>query len=402
MINDRNNHSFEKIFGRTETSAIIDSILYDARDKQNSDSPHKGNIIPYEKSGYHRITTKYIKKVDPIIQTYKLREHRHRDNANEYKFWADYSDQIGDSTSAERFRNEFEKANSSAKNYKDIIDGEIKTIGNLSDLESELRDSGYDDRYSSKLAERIHGKKIDAAEAANIINKRKENDSKYFEEDLEKEPTKFTNFRRKRKDARIIRRESRKTEKSEKWYSITMTEEDLSLFSEFLEQRDYSDKDASKKKKSPLKFGDKVSLKFYKLYTPKGRSKLKQAYDEDSMDYKPLAKKRAKIATAAIPAATLGTVALTNHLCGISPESQIQDLKEVAPYATLGGITGGLAMYGRTRLTGATINKLREKDKTYNRNWQKQADLIKVADKEMSEDEFAKKYYKKKENKKKK
>ena len=190
--------------------------------------------------------------------------------------------------------------------------------------------------------------------------------------------------------------------REERIYSVTMTENELRLFSEFLEQRDYSDKDNSKKKKSPLKFGDKISLKFYKLYTPKGRSKLKQAYDEDFMDYEPLAKKRAKIVTAAIPAATLGTIALTNHFCGISPESQIQDLKEVAPYAALGGITGGLAMYGRTKLTGATINKLREKDETYNRNWQKQEDLIKVADKEMSEDEFAEKYYKKKEDKKKK
>lgn len=236
MINERNNHSLEKAFGRTESSNITDSILYDARDKQNSDSPHGSNLIPYERSGNHRMTTKYIKTVDPRIQTYKLRENRHRDNANEYKFWADYSDQIGDTSSAEKFKQDYEKSNISAKNYKDIIENEFKRIGELSDLESELRDSGYDDKYSSKFAEKFHNKKIDAAEAENIIRKRKENDRKYFEEDLEKEPTRFTNFRRKRKDARLVRKESRKSERSEKWYSISMTEEELKLFSDFLKQ----------------------------------------------------------------------------------------------------------------------------------------------------------------------
>ena len=206
----------EKYFARNEDSRISDEILTIARERQKSDSPEAINLAPYKKSSHHRMTTKYIKDTDPKIQTYMLREAKGKNNSNEFKFWEDYTKKIGENEASDKFRVEREKADLDVKRYRDFIDHEARKIDNLSESESELRDSGYDDKYASKFAEQVNRKRMDGPEAARIIERRKEKAEKYFEKDLKKEPGKLKNFRRKISDAIMVNKESNATEKAER------------------------------------------------------------------------------------------------------------------------------------------------------------------------------------------
>ena len=193
--------------------------------------------------------------------------------------------------------------------------------------------------------------------------------------------------------------------KNRNTYSVTMTESELKLFSEFLEEKNYSKKSKENKeekdnKKSNLKTGDKISKKIYKsLYTPGYREAMKEAYDEDSMNYEPLARKNAKVNSIVAPVALIGGVALANHLTGGSAEDRSELMKAAIPAAAASSVAGGLGSYYKTRLNGAAVNIARDQSDSYNRSWQRQADLIKVSEGEMSEEEFAEKYYKKKNKK---
>ena len=206
----------ERYFGRTEDSIMLDEILAEARERQNSDSPEPINLAPYKKSSHHRMTTKYIKETDPKIQSYMLRGYKNKDNSNEFKFWEDYTKKIGEHEASEKFKAEREKAEAAVKKYKDFVDYESRKINDLSESESELRDSGYDDKYASKLSEQLNKNRMDSSEAAKIIERRKEKAEKYFERDLKKEPGKLKNFRRKISDAIMVNKESNATEKAEK------------------------------------------------------------------------------------------------------------------------------------------------------------------------------------------
>ena len=83
--------------------------------------------------------------------------------------------------------------------------------------------------------------------------------------------------------------------REERIFSVTMTEEKLKLFSEFLGQKEYSKKKKEEKNKdneNKLKPLDKTSANFYKLY-PKGyREAMIEDLDEDSRNSVPLARKK--------------------------------------------------------------------------------------------------------------
>ena len=206
----------QKHYSRTEDSLIQDESLSIARDRQINDTPAVDNLDPYLNSSYHRMTTKYIKGIDPKIQAYKLREYRNKDNSNEYKFWEEYTEKIGEPGASARFKEEKEKADLAAKRYHDLIDSEAGKIRNLTELESELRDSGYDDKYSSKLTERMVQRRLDPSEAAKVIEKRKNRSEEFFEKDLEKESNKFRNFRRKLSDGFLVARISGDSERKKR------------------------------------------------------------------------------------------------------------------------------------------------------------------------------------------
>ena len=133
--------------------------------------------------------------------------------------------------------------------------------------------------------------------------------------------------------------------------------------------------------KKKIKKSDKARIWVNKKLATKGDRKATiAAYDKETQDFKPMAK-RAGVGAGigagivSVPAGTL--------LVGGKKGAAIG-----AGYAT----AAGLGAYGSTRLSGKLVGKIREKSEKMDKKYQKTADIAKVANGDMSEEEFAEKY----------
>ena len=147
---------------------------------------------------------------------------------------------------------------------------------------------------------------------------------------------------------------------------------------------------------------DKTSAKLYKLY-PKGyREAMIEDLDEDSRNSIPLARKKAKLAAIAAPIATLGAAALASHVADFSPNDRKDLLALAVPVAAGSALSGAAGAYYNTKKEAHLRDLARDHSIGMEKEYQRKADLLKVANGEMTESEFAKKYYKKKDEEKKK
>lgn len=141
-----------------------------------------------------------------------------------------------------------------------------------------------------------------------------------------------------------------------------------------------------------IKKSDKIAIWAAKnLNTKKGRDAVIKAYDKDSQDFKPMAKRNAKV--------TGTTGALISIPGGVIIGKQLGGKKGAAIGGAIGAANAGAMAgleYGATRFSGATNKELRKKSKKIDKNSQKTADISKVADGRMSKEEFAEKYGKEK------
>ena len=166
-------------------------------DAEKSNWWHKPQKMPeVVKDGNHRMSKKYIKSLDKEGKKYmKTIMPAIRDADLEGRYGDFTKKQALDLINADTYH---------AKTHEGLRNKMGKTI-KLIDMESDLKDSGYDDNYSAKLTERWLRRKIDPEEAYNIAERRYKLDSKY-------KNSKNTESKRERKreDRKIIREESKR------------------------------------------------------------------------------------------------------------------------------------------------------------------------------------------------
>lgn len=187
-----------------------------------------------------------------------------------------------------------------------------------------------------------------------------------------------------------------KNRDEEKVFSVTMTEEELKLFSEFLSyQKGFSEgkEKEDKDEDDDLYLSDKVSIWADKnLKSKSGRNSAIRRFDRDILDP---SKHHKRVAATlgglyAVPGAIAGSAVSGRPIRG----------------AALGGAAGMAIGSGLGYLssvidekTGLNDAKFRKNNPDIDRSFQKKADRNKVADGQMSRSEFSKKYGKKAEEK---
>jgi len=154
-------------------------------------------------------------------------------------------------------------------------------------------------------------------------------------------------------------------------------------------------KDDDKKESKKISKSDKASIWIAKnLQTKKDREAMIKAYDKDSKDFGPMAKRSAIGAGlgAGIVGAGLGAVS--------GPELIGKTGKHVKKKMAAGGAAGALGVgaltagsaYAGSKLGGKLVNKVRSKSEKMDKSYQKTADINKVASGKMTKEEFAEKY----------
>lgn len=163
----------------------------------------------------------------------------------------------------------------------------------------------------------------------------------------------------------------------ERLYSVTMTEEELKLFSEFLSyQKDFSEDEDENK----VPLNDRVNIALDKaLLTRRERDAIIEAYDRDSQKGHKLSAHVAK--RAAIGAGVVGA--------GLAAASR--DPKVLIPTAA-GAAIAATGAYAGGRLGHAINRKVRKISSDMEFRSQREADRAKVANGEMSREEFAQIY----------
>ena len=162
------------------------------------------------------------------------------------------------------------------------------------------------------------------------------------------------------------------------------------------DQKEFAEKKEDDKKESKkISKSDKANIWIAKnLTTKKDREAAIKAYDKDSKDFGPLAKRTAVGAGigGGIVGAGLGAVA--------GPELIGKTSKHVKKKMAAGGAAGALGFgalsagsaYAGSKLGGKLVNKIRSKSEKADKKYQKTADINKVASGKMTKEEFAEKY----------
>ena len=162
------------------------------------------------------------------------------------------------------------------------------------------------------------------------------------------------------------------------------------------DQKEFAEKKEDGKKESKkISKSDKANIWIAKnLTTKKDREAAIKAYDKDSKDFGPLAKRTAVGAGigGGIVGAGLGAVA--------GPELIGKTSKHVKKKMAAGGAAGALGFgalsagsaYAGSKLGGKLVNKIRSKSEKADKKYQKTADINKVASGKMTKEEFAEKY----------
>lgn len=168
----------------------------------------------------------------------------------------------------------------------------------------------------------------------------------------------------------------------ERLYSVTMTEEELKLFSEFLnevyslEERNFSEN----KDENKIPINDRVNIALDKaLLTRRERDAIIEAYDRDSQ-------KGHKLSAHAAKRAAIGT-----GVVGASLAAASRNPKLLIPTAA-GAAIAGVSTYAVGRLGHAINKKSRKISSDMEFRSQREADRAKVANGEMSREEFAQIY----------
>lgn len=169
------------------------------------DSSHTPSNMPEElKDNKHRMSIKVINHLDKLGKDYHKRIKQ---------------DSELPSTDEElrRFQEDSDKFEESLKNLDKNYDTEelskeMIKARNIIDKEELLKNSKYDDKYSSKRFEKFLDKKIDADKAKNIVDRRHAADTDYLAKDAEKgrDRNKFhiSDIGRKWNDAGIVYNEA--------------------------------------------------------------------------------------------------------------------------------------------------------------------------------------------------
>lgn len=165
---------------------------------------------------------------------------------------------------------------------------------------------------------------------------------------------------------------------SEKLYSVLMDEDEISLFSDFLEeyQKEFGDS-----KDTKLKLSDRMAIGSYKhLYGKNARKRERNRID--GVDESGKAAKQGAIG-GGIAGALVGTALHGNK-------------KAAAIYAGTGAASAAAGAYIGTKAGLATRKALEKKMPKYKASWDKQRDRLDVAEGKMSKEDYAKKHYTKK------
>ena len=137
----------------------------------------------------------------------------------------------------------------------------------------------------------------------------------------------------------------------------------------------------NKTPKKKIKKSDKARIWMNKKLATKGDRKATiAAYDKETQDFKPLAKRTGS-------AAAIGT-----GIVSVPAGALLIGGKKGAAFGAGAAIGAGLGAAGGTRLGGKLVGKIREKSEKMDKKYQKTADIAKVANGDMSEEEFAEKY----------
>lgn len=173
----------------------------------------------------------------------------------------------------------------------------------------------------------------------------------------------------------------KKSGDEERVFSVLMTEEEVSLFSEFLEQREYArrdDLDGYTDDQQAEIIGARRRLTLDEM------DDLSKAYDKEVNDWKDLHKRRVK------RGAIVGTLGVGLG-AGISKKST----KAGVVGATVGAGIGALAGYARSKEDQRITNSWRKADPEMDQELQETADLYRVLNGRMTKKQFIKKHNKK-------
>lgn len=161
-------------------------------------------------------------------------------------------------------------------------------------------------------------------------------------------------------------------------------------------ERLYSEKeDDDKKESKKISKSDKANIWVAKnLQTKKDREAMIKAYDKDSKDFGPLAKR------SAIGAGIGGGIVGAGVGAAMGPELIGKTGKHIKKKMAAGGAAGALgygaisagSAYAGSKLSGKLVNKVRSKSEKADKKYQKTADINKVASGKMTKEEFAEKY----------
>ena len=162
----------------------------------------------------------------------------------------------------------------------------------------------------------------------------------------------------------------------ENLYSVLMSEEELSLFSEF--QKEFTQ--PKEKKETKLKFGDRLSIRGYKNRGQDYRDEARETWKTGKMG-----KQQRKGMVAGF------TVMKAAKSLGKSIENKATPTQAILGAGISAGIGAGEGYLISKGLDYYRTNKLKKNPKAY----EKDIDRINVAEGKMSKEDFAKKYYKK-------
>lgn len=167
-------------------------------------------------------------------------------------------------------------------------------------------------------------------------------------------------------------------------------EEKLFSVNEVLTEEEYLERIFSEKKDDKPKMSKLDKLGIWKnkhLLTKKDREAVEEAYDRDSKNFHKLAKQAAKY----------GAVGggITGGALGLAGGSK----KAAATMGLIGAAAASGGAYAGTRFGGAGVNAVRKHSEKADNAYQKTADQAKVASGKMSEEEYVKRYGKKRDSK---
>ena len=162
------------------------------------------------------------------------------------------------------------------------------------------------------------------------------------------------------------------------------------------DQKEFAEKKEDGKKESKkISKSDKANIWIAKnLATKKDREAAIKAYDKDSKDFSPLAKRTA------IGAGIGGGIVGAGFGAAAGPDLIGKTGKHVKKKMAAGGAVGALgygaltagSAYAGSKLNGKLVNKARSKSEKSDKKYQKTADINKVASGKMTKEEFAEKY----------